>query len=56
MLHIVPDYYKEFRCIAGACRHSCCIGWKIDIDAASAARYAAVGGELGCRLRQHRRM
>ena len=53
MLHIVPDYYKEFRCIAGACRHSCCIGWEIDIDAASAARYAAVDGELGCRLRQH---
>ena len=53
MLHIVPDYYKEFRSIAGACRHSCCIGWEIDIDADSAARYAAAGGELGCRLQKH---
>ena len=29
---IVPDYYKEFSCIADHCRHSCCIGWEIDID------------------------
>ena len=53
MLHIVPDYYNEFHCIAGACRHSCCIGWEIDIDADAAARYAAVKGELGRRLRAH---
>ena len=30
---IFPSYYKNFRCIAGDCRHSCCIGWEIDIDA-----------------------
>ncbi len=27
-----PDYYNEFSCIADKCRHSCCIGWEIDID------------------------
>ena len=27
-----PDYYKKFKCIAEKCRHSCCIGWEIDID------------------------
>lgn len=27
-----PDYYDRFRCIAGACKDSCCIGWEIDID------------------------
>lgn len=27
-----PAYYDDFRCIAGACRHSCCIGWEIDLD------------------------
>ena len=32
MKHIFPSYYKDFRCIAGNCRHSCCIGWEIDVD------------------------
>ena len=32
MLTVYPDYYSAFRCIAGACKHSCCIGWEIDID------------------------
>lgn len=50
MLHIVPDYYREFRCIGGSCAHNCCIGWEIDIDEAAAAYYAAVPGELGRRL------
>ena len=27
-----PSYYKSFKCIADKCRHSCCIGWEIDID------------------------
>jgi len=27
-----PAYYKNFTCIAGQCRHSCCIGWEIDVD------------------------
>ncbi len=53
MLHIVPDYYIEFRCIGGSCRHNCCIGWEIDIDADSAAYYAAVPGEMGVRLQKN---
>ena len=36
---IAPDYYNEFKCIAGLCRHSCCEGWEIDIDPESLARY-----------------
>jgi len=28
-----PSYYKDFKCIADKCTHSCCIGWEIDIDA-----------------------
>ncbi len=27
-----PTYYNSFKCIADKCRHSCCIGWEIDID------------------------
>ena len=51
MQQIYPDYYPAFRCIAGACRHSCCIGWEIDIDEDSAARYRAQAGDFGTRLR-----
>ena len=32
MIVRVPDYFKEFSCIAGACKDSCCLGWEIDID------------------------
>ena len=49
---IAPDYYKDFKCIAGACRHSCCIGWEIDVDPDTQARYHAVEGPLGDRLRK----
>ena len=47
----VPHYYKDFRCIAAACRHSCCIGWEIDVDGEALSRYDGVEGELGVRLR-----
>ena len=53
MLTVYPDYYPAFRCIAGACKHSCCIGWEIDIDRQSLAGYAAMSGPLGDRLRQN---
>lgn len=49
---IVPDYYPEFRCIAGDCRHSCCIGWEIDVDADAMQRFLRVEGALGDRLRE----
>jgi len=49
---IVPDYYSRFRCTAGQCAHSCCVGWEIDIDADSCRRYKAVGGEFGRRLEE----
>ena len=51
MLEVFPDYYKDFRCTAGACRHSCCIGWEIDIDPDKLDRYLTLPGPLGDRLR-----
>ncbi len=27
-----PVYYQKFSCLAGECRHSCCVGWEIDVD------------------------
>ena len=37
-----PSYYLNFRCIAGDCRHSCCIGWEIDIDPKTLSKYRAL--------------
>ncbi len=47
---IAPDYYRDFRCIADRCRHSCCIGWEIDIDAETREKYRHIGGPFGQRL------
>ena len=51
MLLRVPDYYKEFRCLAGECPHSCCEKWEVVIDEKTACRYAEVPGALGEKLR-----
>jgi len=50
MITACPEYYNEFKCIASRCRHSCCIGWEIDIDPATAAIYKGTGGPLGEKL------
>lgn len=53
MRRVTPRYATAFRCIAERCRHSCCVGWEIEVDEAARERYAAVGGELGDRLATH---
>lgn len=50
MKTIIPDYYDSFACIAGQCRHSCCIGWEIDIDEESLQRFRSLSGAIGARL------
>ena len=50
MQYIVPDYYDEFSCIKGECKHNCCIGWEIDIDSDTAELYKSVTGDFGKRL------
>ena len=47
-----PSYYPRFSCIADQCRHNCCIGWEIDVDDSSLARYDKVGGAFGRRLKE----
>ena len=49
----VPNYYSDFRCIASACRHTCCVGWEIDVDEEALRRYDAVDGIMGERLREN---
>lgn len=51
MLLRVPSFYSKFACTAARCADSCCIGWEIDVDELSAARYHAVPGAFGDRLR-----
>lgn len=52
MMHRFPNYYHQFRCLAGSCPRSCCIGWEVEIDEDTAAAYAAVPGSLGDELRR----
>ena len=49
---ITPNYYHQFQCIASACPDSCCKEWSVDVDDESAARYRALSGSLGDRLRK----
>lgn len=50
---MAPDYYPSFRCTAGNCRYSCCIGWEIDIDEESLHKYQNMDGKWGRKLAQH---
>lgn len=51
MIQRTPDYWKQFHCLASACPRSCCIGWEVSVDNATAAYYRTVPGPFGDRLR-----
>ena len=42
-----PRYYKEFKCAADKCSHSCCTGWEIDIDDGTLEKYKKLSGGYG---------
>lgn len=46
MQYTIPDYYKEFHCIADQCEDTCCAGWQIVIDKKSLAKYKKVQGDF----------
>jgi len=52
MKQFEPCFYKDFSCIADRCKHSCCVGWEIDVDAETLKKYESVSGELGEKLRR----
>ena len=52
-MHIYPNYYDKFKCIADKCKHNCCIGWEIDIDDDTFDFYKGVDGEFGKRLKNN---
>ena len=47
-----PKYYKEFVCIADRCRHSCCIGWEIDVDRETAEKYEKMTEGYGLEIKK----
>jgi len=51
MKEIFPNYYKKFKCIADKCKHSCCIGWEIDIDEDTMELYNCLEGEFAEKIR-----
>ena len=52
MYTIYPTFFPNFQCKAGACRHTCCQTWEIDIDAETEHRYRQTPGPLGKELIQ----
>ena len=42
-----PKYYTQFKCIADKCKHSCCIGWEIDVDPKTERLYASLSSGYG---------
>lgn len=53
MIWRYPEYCERFRCSAGECSDSCCIGWEICIDPETTRRYSSVEGEFGEKLRKN---
>ena len=46
MLYTIPDYYKEFECIADRCEDTCCARWQIVIDKETLKKYTKIKGEF----------
>lgn len=46
MILRTPSFYKDFKCIAGACPDSCCQGWEVDADEKSLEYYKTLSGEI----------
>lgn len=48
---LAPKYYLDFSCIADQCKHSCCIGWEIDVDEKTMKKYSSLEGEYSEKIR-----
>ncbi len=51
MFIIKPDFYDDFKCIAGECTDSCCIGWEIDVDDMAFEKYNKINTPFGDKIR-----
>lgn len=41
MKEYILNYYSQFKCVAGECKHTCCAGWEMCIDSDSIKKYQA---------------
>lgn len=48
---VTPSFYKNFKCIAGACPDSCCQGWEVDADLDSLDFYKTLDSSLEIKQR-----
>lgn len=48
---VKPTFYKDFKCIAGACPDSCCQGWEVDADEKSLEFYKTLDPTLEIKQR-----
>lgn len=48
---VKPTFYKNFKCIAGACPDSCCQGWEVDADIESLEYYKTLDPSLEIKQR-----
>ena len=53
MIEVYPNYYNKFSCIADKCKHSCCIGWEIDIDEDTMDIYNSLNTPMGEKIRNN---
>ena len=53
MVTVTPNYYKDFKCIADKCRHTCCVGWEIEIDDSTLCKYKNLNGDFAKTLKSH---
>ena len=51
MFTVKPDFYDNFKCIAGECTDSCCIGWEIDVDETAFEKYNKINTPIGENIR-----
>lgn len=52
MKEINLNCFENFKCKAGDCKNSCCIGWEIEIDKKTLKKYKRVKGEFGKKIKQ----
>ena len=52
MINIDAEIYREFKCKADKCKHSCCKGWEIDIDEDSLDYYKGLETDIGAEIMQ----
>lgn len=51
MLNVRPAFYNRFKCIAGECTDSCCIGWEVVIDGDTKACYEEMNTDFGEKIK-----